>query len=124
MERWLLGYIATLMATGNPAVSGEKQAFFLSSHKTLISFISISVVIFELLGIVLIIEGWIRVFYLAGAIVMHKSIGSLMNLPFLDYQVLCFLLIDWSWVYHHMNKRVRNQLDRILKKNQEMIHPI
>ncbi|MBN8789480.1 MAG: hypothetical protein J0I84_20560 [Terrimonas sp.] len=79
-------------------------------------FIAASVVIFELLGFLLLFEGWSRVIYLIGAIIMHRSIGFLMNLPFLSFQLLCFLLIDWHWVYQHLGKRLQLMIDKLFKR--------
>lgn len=117
-EQWKDGFGVYSYSYGNrqPSHFWRSTGTYLASHPKLISFIATSVVIFEMLGIVLVFGGWIRVFYLLGAIIMHKSIGSLMNLPFLDYQVLCFLLIDWHWVYQHLNRHLKNWLKPLINR--------
>lgn len=87
--------------------TGEKIA----SIPALIAAVSVATVLFELSGFVLLFGGWVRVFYLLGAILMHRSIGMLMNLPFGSYQMLGFMLVDWHWVYQQINVNVRRRIE-------------
>ena len=117
-EKWKDGFGIYSYSYGNR----QQKPFWRSTGKALsenpglMMFISSSVVIFELLGIILLFGGWGRVVYLIGAIIMHRSIGFLMNLPFFSFQLLCFLLIDWIWVYHHLNNKLKAIINRILSK--------
>lgn len=116
-EKWKDGFGIYSYSYGNR----QQNSFWINAGKmlakspSLMMAISISVVLFELLGFVLLFGGWIRVVYLIGAIVMHRSIGFLMNLPFFSFQLLCFLLIDWQWVYLHLNFRLRSKLNAFWK---------
>lgn len=117
-EKWKDGFGIYSYSYGNRQSSPfwRNVGKALSNNPTIMMLISTSVVIFELLGVILLFGGWGRIFYLLGAIIMHRSIGFLMNLPFFSFQLLCFLLIDWQWIYFHMNKRLRIIAEKGLKK--------
>ena len=103
-EKWKDGFGIYTYSYGNRQTSNfwQQVGHTIAANKGLIIAFSLSATLFELTAFLLLLNGWPRVLYLLGAILMHKSIGVLMNLPFTDYQVLCFLLIDWQWVYEHI----------------------
>ncbi|MFT4017035.1 MAG: HTTM domain-containing protein [Agriterribacter sp.] len=117
-EKWKDGFGIYSYSYGNRQQSPfwRSTGNALAASPKLMMFIAASVVIFELLGFLLLFEGWSRVIYLIGAIIMHRSIGFLMNLPFLSFQLLCFLLIDWHWVYQHLGKRLQLMIDKLFKR--------
>jgi len=103
-EKWKDGFGIYTYSYGNRQWSyfWQKVGHAIAANKFLITAFAVSATLFELGAFLLLLNGWPRVFYLLGAILMHKSIGYLMNLPFPNYQVVCFLLIDWRWVYEHI----------------------
>jgi hypothetical protein len=103
-KKWKDGFGIYAYSFGNRQSSEFKRnlAMAVASSKTVIMLISASTVIFEICGFILLIAGWPRILYLFGAIAMHSTIGILMNLPFYSYQVLCFVLIDWKWIYYRL----------------------
>lgn len=117
-EKWKDGYGIYSYSYGNRQSSPfwRNMGKTISESPSLMMFIATSVVIFETLGFLLLFGGWTRVFYLIGAIIMHRSIGFLMNLPFFSFQLLCFLLIDWPWVYNHIGNKARKVVDKLLPK--------
>ena len=114
-EKWKDGFGIYTYSYGNRQRSNfwQKVGHAIAANKFLITAFAVSATVFELSAFLLLLNGWPRVFYLLGAILMHKSIGLLMNLPFSDYQVLCFLLIDWRWVYEHLpiNNGLRQRIN-------------
>lgn len=117
-EKWKDGFGIYSYSYGNrqPSVFWRNLGENLADSPNIMVLISVGVVVFEMLGFVLLFNGWVRVLYLIGAIIMHRSIGFLMNLPFISFQLLCFLLIDWHWVYLHLNYRLRAFINRFLPK--------
>jgi len=119
-EKWKDGFGIYTYSYGNRQWSNfwQKVGHAIAANKFLITAFAVSATLFELSAFLLLLNGWPRVFYLIGAIMMHKSIGYLMNLPFLDYQVLCFLLIDWRWVYEHIpfGYDVKQKLDPVFSR--------
>ncbi len=115
-EKWKDGFGIYSYSYGNRQKSSFRRelAYTIASNKYLIITVSVLTVVFELSGFILLIGGWPRVFYLLGAILMHKSIGALMNLPFVNYQLICFFLIDWKWVYTHSNPWIKRKLSPLL----------
>ncbi|GAA1999286.1 hypothetical protein [Microbacterium ulmi] len=59
--------------------------------------VSSATVLLEISGFLLFIPR-LRSFMLIAYIGMHTTIGLLMGLPFWDYQIICFLLIEWELV--------------------------
>lgn len=117
-EKWKDGFGIVSYSYGNRQKSkaAREAGHYIASHKTLIKTIAITTVIFELAGFVILFGGWASMLYLVGAILMHKSIGHLMNLSFISYQLLCLLLIDWTMVYRFINKKTNNRLERLFNK--------
>lgn len=70
---------------------------WLSEHKLIIALAASVTVIFEISAPVVLINNRWRTFYLAGAIVMHTTIGALMGLGFIQYRIICFCLMDWKY---------------------------
>lgn len=75
------------------------------ANRFYITTLTVLSVFFELAAFTMLFAGWPRTLYLLGAIMMHNSIGVLMNLPFSEYQILCFFLIDWRWVLNQLQLR-------------------
>lgn len=117
-EKWKDGYGIYSYTYGNRQSSPSLIAIgeALASNATAIAAVSVATVAFELCGFLILLSGWPRVLYLLSAIVMHKSIGALMNLAFVEYQLICFYLIDWQWVYQHLNSRLKRRLDPFVAK--------
>ena len=63
----------------------------------IMSVLSIATVVLELAGLLLFVPR-LRSVLLVGYIGMHTAIGILMGLPFIPYQIVCFLLIEWERV--------------------------
>jgi hypothetical protein len=99
-EKWKDGFGLYSYSYGNRQYSrlARKAGEFIASKPGLIMLFAIATVLFELSGFLILIDGWPRTVYLLGAILMHVSIGVLMNLDFISYRILDFLLIDWGWV--------------------------
>lgn len=116
--KWKDGYGVYSYTYGNRQEKEINLAVgrYIASTPALISAVSIATVLFELLGFVLLLGGWWRVLYLLGAIAMHRSIGFLMYLPFTEYQLICFLLIDWWWVYQHLGVGFKRKLEPIISR--------
>lgn len=57
--------------------------------------LSVATVALELCGFLLFVPR-LRSVLLIGYIGMHSTIGLLMGLPFAEYQIVCFLLIEWE----------------------------
>ncbi len=99
--KWKDGYGIYSYSYGNRQSShlSRQAGKFIAAHKPLIIGASVATVLFQLAGILLLLaNGWVRILYLLLAILMHKTIGVLMGLPFPDYQIVCFLLLDWRWI--------------------------
>ncbi|MDO1449471.1 hypothetical protein Q0590_24560 [Rhodocytophaga aerolata] len=100
-KKWKDGFGIYTYSWGNKQrnVSRMEIGKFIASNRFIITALSIATVIFELSSILLLTSGWPKLLYLVGAIAMHQTIGFLMDLRFLKFQLLCLLLIDWQWVY-------------------------
>ena len=61
----------------------------------LVSLLSVLTLLLELSSPLILFDGWPRTLYLISAIIMHTSIGYLMNINFKEFQIIDFLLIDW-----------------------------
>ena len=103
-EKWRDGFGIYTYSYGNRQTKKfwKSVGNGIAANRFLITSFAVAATVFELCAFLLLLNGWPRVLYLLGAILMHKSIGVLMNLPFRDYQALCFLLIDWWWVYKNI----------------------
>lgn len=114
--KWKDGFGVYSYSYGNRQKSDfwRELGYSIASNKYLICAVSALTVIFELSGFILLLGGWPRILYLLGAILMHKSIGALMNLPFINYQIICFFLIDWKWIYNHSGTRIKRRLEPLL----------
>jgi hypothetical protein len=66
--------------------------------------LSIATVALELAGLLLFIPR-LRSVLLVGYIGMHTSIGLLMGLPFIPYQIICFFLIEWELLAAYISRR-------------------
>jgi hypothetical protein len=86
---------------GNPIAIKTGQ--YLAKIPLAMKIFAIATIFFELSGLLILVDGWPRTLYLLGAIGMHVSIGFFMNLDFISYRVLCFLLIDWQWVFNQIS---------------------
>ena len=64
--------------------------------------LSVLTVLFELSSFCLLLGRWPRTAYLLGAIFLHTSIGFFMGLTFIQFRIICFLLIDWAWLYRQL----------------------
>lgn len=115
-KKWKDGFGVYSYSYGNRQKSKfwRDLGYTLASNKYLIVSVSALTVIFELSGFALLIGGWTRILYLFGAILMHKSIGALMNLPFIGYQIICFFLIDWKWMYDQLNVKIKRRLSPLV----------
>lgn len=101
-KKWKDGFGIYSYSWGNKQndVSRIEVGKTIASNKYLIMALSIGTVIFELTGFLLLTKGWPKSLYLSGAIAMHMTIGFLMDLQFLKFQLLALLLINWKWVYY------------------------
>lgn len=71
----------------------------------LMALFSIATVLLELAGFLLFVPR-LRSVLLIGYICMHTSIGLLMGLPFVEYQVVCLLLIEWERIFGFIERRM------------------
>jgi len=103
-ETWKDGFGLYSYSYGNRQYGsiGRKAAEFVSSIPALIMTLSILTVLFELSSFLIFIDGWPRTIYLLGAIMLHVSISLFMNLDFVSYRIVDFLLIDWIWVFRQL----------------------
>ncbi len=70
--------------------------------------ISVATVLLELCGFLLFIPR-LRSLLLIGYIGMHTTIGLLMGLPFVEYQIVCLLLIEWERIIPFVAKWLRSR---------------
>ena len=82
----------------------------IAAYSWLIIAFSVATVLSELLAPLALLGGWFRVAVLITFILIHNSIGFLMNISFRELLVIDFFLIDWVWVYTQL------ELGRFLKK--------
>lgn len=118
-EKWKDGFGLYAYSYGNRQSNplAKKVGEFIAENKYLIMFLSTLTVIFELSSFFLLIDRWPRTLYLSGAIILHTSIGFLMGLTFIQFRIICFLLIDWQWVFSQLSflkKKIRFNADRRL----------
>ncbi|WP_127818017.1 hypothetical protein [Microbacterium sp. CPCC 204701] len=66
--------------------------------------VSVATLLLELGGLLLFVPR-LRSLMLIGYICMHTTIGVLMGLPFLEYQVICLLFIEWERIVPFIQKR-------------------
>ncbi|HEY1025732.1 MAG TPA: hypothetical protein VGE26_11250, partial [Sphingobacteriaceae bacterium] len=99
-EKWKDGFGLYGYSYGNrvSSIPARNAGEFIAAHPRLIMFLAMLTVIFELSAFLLLFDKLPRTLYLFGAIILHTSIGFLMNLDFMPYRMICFLLIDWNWV--------------------------
>ena len=109
-EKWKDGFGLYAYSYGNRQSSpvALKAGEFVAENSYLIMSLSILTVIFELCSFFLLIDKWPRNFYLLGAIIMHTSIGFFMGLTFIQFRIICFLLIDWQWVFNRLSAVIKN----------------
>lgn len=67
--------------------------------------LSVGTVVLELCGFLLFVPR-LRSVLLVGYIGMHTTIGLLMGLPFVEYQVICLLLIEWERIVPFVARRI------------------
>jgi hypothetical protein len=115
-EKWKDGFGIYTYSWGNKQrnVARIEIGKAIASNRFIITGLSIATVIFELSSILLLTSRWPKFLYLVGAIGMHQTIGFLMDLRFLKYQLLCLLLIDWQWVY----RTLLNGFYRVMARKQ------
>ena len=103
-ETWKDGFGLYSYSYGNRQYSGigRKAAEFVSSIPPLIMALSILTVVFEMSSFLVFIDGWPRTIYLLCAIMLHVSISLFMNLDFVSYRIVDFLLVDWIWVFRQL----------------------
>jgi uncharacterized membrane protein YphA (DoxX/SURF4 family) len=74
----------------------------------IMSALSVATVLLEISGLLLFVPR-LRSLLLVGYIGMHATIGLLMGLPFVEYQVICLLLIEWErivpFLLRHLHRR-------------------
>jgi len=103
-ETWKDGFGLYSYSYGNRQYSGigRKAAEFVSTIPLLIMALSILTVLFEMSSFLVFIDGWPRTIYLLCAIMLHVSISLFMNLDFVSYRIVDFLLVDWIWVFRQL----------------------
>jgi hypothetical protein len=99
-EKWKDGFGLTSYSYGNRQYNslGIKAGKLVTGIPAVMVGMALGTVLFELSGFMILIDGWPRTTYLLGAIFMHIAIGFFMNLDFIPYRILDFLLINWFWV--------------------------
>lgn len=115
-DKWKDGYGIYSYTYGNWQ-SGERWLSLgkrIASNSKLMAVLSTAVLVFELCGFMILISGWPRIIYLASAIVMHKIIGLLMGLPFVENQLICLVFIDWKLVYQWLHNKLKCRLHHLV----------
>lgn len=82
----------------NPYLSALGKS--ISDNEFILKFLSIFTVILELGAVFMLFSPNFRNIFLLMAVGFHFSIRLLMGLGFLDYQVICLCLIDWSYLFN------------------------
>lgn len=126
-EKWKDGFGLYSYSYGNRQYSrvARKAGAFVASKPTLIMFLAVTTLLFELSGFLIFFDGWPRTVYLLGAILMHVSIGIFMNLDFISYRILDFLLIDWGWVLRQTPFLIHKKLFQLYNRLQTfLLRPI
>ncbi|AMJ66273.1 hypothetical protein AXW84_13125 [Hymenobacter sp. PAMC 26628] len=111
VDKWKDGYGIYSYTYGNWQSSERWRAVGkrIASNSVVMTAISTATLLFELCGFMILISGWPRILYLIGAIGMHKVIGQLMRLPFTEYQLICFLFIDWQFLYQWLHNKLKHR---------------
>ena len=111
-ETWKDGFGLYSYSYGNRQYSsiGRKAAEFVSSIPPLIMALSILTVVFEMSSFLIFMDGWPRTIYLLCAIMLHVSISLFMNLDFVSYRIVDFLLVDWIWVFRQLPALIPNKI--------------
>lgn len=78
------------------------------SKKPMLIFLSVTTVLFEVLGFIMFINGRYRNLFLLSAIILHTSIGFLMGLEFTPYRLICICLIDWKSIFKTINSKYKS----------------
>lgn len=117
-EKWKDGFGLYGYSYGNRQSNSFalKAGNFVANNPYLIISLSILTVIFELCSFCLLIDRWPRNLYLAGAIMLHTSIGFFMNLVFIQFRIICFLLIDWQWVFNQVSALIKKRRLKVKKQ--------
>ena len=104
-EKWKDGFGLYSYSYGNRQSSPTalKSGRLMAESSYLIMSLSILTVMFELCSFFLLIDKSPRTLYLLGAIIMHTSIGFFMGLTFIQFRIICFLLIDWQWLVKRLS---------------------
>jgi hypothetical protein len=99
-KKWKEDFAIYSYSWGNKQrnISRIKAGQTIAANRYLIMALSFATVIFELSSFLLLMTGWPKFLYLVGAIAMHQTIGFLMDLHFIKFQLLCLLLVDWQYV--------------------------
>lgn len=82
----------------NPYLSSLAKS--ISENDLMLGFLSIFTVILEIGAVFMLFSYNFRNIFLILAVGFHFSIRLLMGLGFLDYQVICFCLVDWSYLFN------------------------
>lgn len=80
-----------------PSATFAAAVDWLAHTPALLAVISTATVLLEVCGLLLFIPR-LRSIMLIAYMGMHTTIGLLMGLPFLQYQLICFLFIEWELV--------------------------
>jgi hypothetical protein len=122
-DKWRDGFGLTSYSYGNRQYGefGIKAGKVLTSVPAVIMAIAIGTVLFELCGFLVLLDGWPRSIYLLAAIGMHIGIGVTMNLGFVPYRVLDFLLIDWPWVLLKFPYLIHKKLHYLYSRLSELL---
>lgn len=81
----------------HPAVLADAVDWVAHTPAILIA-LSVGTVVLELCGFLLFVPR-LRSLLLIGYMCMHTTIGILMGLPFVEYQIVCFFLIEWERIF-------------------------
>ena len=103
-EKWKDGFGLYAYSYGNRQNSplAVKAGKFIAEKPAVIMALSVLTVLFELSSFCLLLGRWPRTVYLLGAIFLHTSIGFFMGLTFIQFRIICFLLIDWVWLFRQL----------------------
>lgn len=91
----------------HPAILGDIVDWMAHTPAVMIT-LSVATVLLELAGFLLFVPR-LRSVLLVGYIGMHTTIGLLMGLPFVEYQVVCLLLIEWERIIPFAATRLRRR---------------
>lgn len=117
-EKWKDGFGLYAYSYGNR----QGNLFAVNSGKLIagipavIISLSVLTVLFELSSFCLLLGRWPRNLYLFGAIFLHTSIGFFMALTFIQFRIICFLLIDWQWLSGQLSQSLKKKVPGMRKE--------